>query len=183
MALSLTRLSLWASILTVCQQWYSTRSHVDHGRRAQLEQTASQMAGWHLGYDHRAPVYDRKQKAQGTIMQTNRLCDSARALRPRAARPPGDTSPRSAAPCRVGTHPSAPRYGCAHHQLSRSLTQHKLRLVPARSHTLKPYKRSAMRPTSGAAHAAMPPALMQRSSSVEEVSGYAAAVCSSASTQ
>jgi hypothetical protein len=44
-------------------------------------------------------VYDRKQKAQGAIMHTKRLRDSAKALRPRAARPPGDTSPRFAAPC------------------------------------------------------------------------------------
>jgi hypothetical protein len=43
-------------------------------------------------------VYDRKQKAQGAIMHTNRLRDSASALRCRAARPTGDVSRTPTAP-------------------------------------------------------------------------------------
>ena len=151
-----------STMITICR-------HGEHRIQLRSRLSASKSARWHLGYDRRAPVYDRKQKAQGTIMQTNRLCDSARALRPRAARPPGDTSSRSAAPWRVGTHPLAPCYGSEPPTAVIQLMLHKLRLVPARKRTLKPYKRSAMRPTSGAAHAAMPPALMQTSDVLMEV--------------
>ena len=72
---------------------------------------------------------------------------------PLATHPPDQLRPAG-----VATTPSEPYYNRAHYQLSDIIMQHKLRLVPARKRTLKPYKRSAIRPTSGAAHAAMPPA-------------------------